>query len=182
MTFWWARAIEIGVRRRRRGASCRGWRCARSCRRSRRSARDASTNYRGRRVALGLGLVWVVWAIGVLLVAGPRSSRPRSLWWATGRIRRAGRRSRTSRRSMLVLGTALVGMADDVFGIGSEKGFRGHLAALRRGRLTTGAFKLLANRHARGSRDAPTCARLVRRARADCGRSADGCSARSRSR
>jgi UDP-N-acetylmuramyl pentapeptide phosphotransferase/UDP-N-acetylglucosamine-1-phosphate transferase len=44
---------------------------------------------------------------------------------------------------VLVLGAFALGFADDVFGDGSEKGFRGHLKALASGRLSTGGLKLL---------------------------------------
>jgi UDP-GlcNAc:undecaprenyl-phosphate/decaprenyl-phosphate GlcNAc-1-phosphate transferase len=42
-----------------------------------------------------------------------------------------------------VLGAFALGMVDDSLGSSADKGFRGHLSALRRGRLTTGALKLL---------------------------------------
>lgn len=44
---------------------------------------------------------------------------------------------------MVALGFGLLGLLDDVRGDRSVGGFRGHLGALRRGRLTTGAAKLL---------------------------------------
>jgi UDP-GlcNAc:undecaprenyl-phosphate GlcNAc-1-phosphate transferase len=40
------------------------------------------------------------------------------------------------------LGFGLLGLIDDLAGGGSERGFRGHLAALGQGRVTTGALKL----------------------------------------
>jgi UDP-GlcNAc:undecaprenyl-phosphate/decaprenyl-phosphate GlcNAc-1-phosphate transferase len=42
----------------------------------------------------------------------------------------------------LVLGFALLGLLDDVAGVGESGGFRGHLRALVQGRLTTGSVKL----------------------------------------
>jgi len=98
------------------------------------------TNYRGRRVCLGLGVVWVVWVIGMLgvgrvlelvdasLVAGenqPYSALPAAV------------------PLVLVLGVFALGFMDDVFGTSAERGFRGHLSALRGARLTTGGLKLL---------------------------------------
>ena len=41
-----------------------------------------------------------------------------------------------------MVGALALGMADDTFDTGAEKGFRGHLSALFHGRLTTGALKL----------------------------------------
>lgn len=42
-------------------------------------------------------------------------------------------------------GFALVGLLDDLAGAGESGGFRGHLGALRHGRLTTGGLKLVAS-------------------------------------
>jgi UDP-N-acetylmuramyl pentapeptide phosphotransferase/UDP-N-acetylglucosamine-1-phosphate transferase len=42
----------------------------------------------------------------------------------------------------LVLGFALLGVLDDIAGVGESGGFRGHLRALAHGRLTTGSIKL----------------------------------------
>jgi hypothetical protein len=44
---------------------------------------------------------------------------------------------------LLIPALALLGLVDDVLGSGDHRGFRGHLAALVRGRLTTGGAKLL---------------------------------------
>jgi hypothetical protein len=44
---------------------------------------------------------------------------------------------------LLVPALALLGLADDLVGAGTDRGFRGHLTALVRGRLTTGGAKLL---------------------------------------
>ena len=41
----------------------------------------------------------------------------------------------------LCLGFGLLGMLDDLGGVGESGGFRGHLSALAQGRLTTGAIK-----------------------------------------
>lgn len=42
-----------------------------------------------------------------------------------------------------VLGFGVLGLIDDLLGDGSSRGFRGHLGAMRRGELTTGAIKLV---------------------------------------
>ena len=41
------------------------------------------------------------------------------------------------------LGLGLLGLIDDLAGTGDARGFRGHVAALARGRLTTGGLKLV---------------------------------------
>jgi UDP-GlcNAc:undecaprenyl-phosphate GlcNAc-1-phosphate transferase len=46
--------------------------------------------------------------------------------------------------TLVAVGFALLGLLDDLGGVGQSGGFRGHLAALRHGRLTTGAAKLFA--------------------------------------
>ena len=43
---------------------------------------------------------------------------------------------------VLVLGLGFLGLLDDLAGAGQSGGFRGHLTALARGRLTTGSLKL----------------------------------------
>jgi hypothetical protein len=44
---------------------------------------------------------------------------------------------------IVAFGFGLLGLADDLLGEGDERGFRGHVAALVHGRLTTGGLKLL---------------------------------------
>lgn len=91
-------------------------------------------NYRGREVFGGLGIVWVVW-VACLLLAGllielVLGARP--TWIST-----------LSKAAPLVIGACALGMFDDLAGKRDRaKGFRGHLAALRHGEVTTGLLKL----------------------------------------
>jgi len=112
-------------------------------------------NFRGTPVAVGIGLVWVVWAIAVaalsnLIAFGSQvvtttiqssGAIPEDFWSSISF-------SPLSTAThvvpvLLVIGAALFGLADDVFGGSEDKGFRGHIGALRSGRLTTGMLKLV---------------------------------------
>ncbi len=81
-------------------------------------------NYRGRPVPLGLGWAWFAWG---LLAAVPLTG----VW-----------RLVDPDLGVLVSGVALLGWLDDRHGSADVRGFRGHLAELRRGRVTTGLLKL----------------------------------------
>lgn len=106
------------------------------------SGTGATDNYRGRRVVYGLGLVWVMWVIGAEISQSLLDLIADRLWFAwlfdASDAALQGIVSPT-----LVLAALALGFADDVFGTGDDRGFRGHLAALRRGRLTTGGLKML---------------------------------------
>ncbi|EWT04344.1 hypothetical protein N864_11390 [Intrasporangium chromatireducens Q5-1] len=82
----------------------------------------ARTNHAGAPVTLLEGPVWVVGALAGLVVTQP------------GARGRAG---------ALAVAAAGLGLLDDLAGSGTSKGLRGHLTALRRGEVTTGAIKLL---------------------------------------
>lgn len=91
-------------------------------------------NYRGRHVFLGLGVVWLVWA-GCAIVGGIVSS---SLMSKNG----GGVLSILTLAGPLALVAFALGLVDDALGGGEAKGFRGHLSAMSKGRLTTGGLKL----------------------------------------
>ena len=76
-----------------------------------------TTNYAGRTVWSTLGFIWLGWAVLMAFMD----------WWG------------------LALATSAVfalGLLDDLFGSGESKGFKGHLKALSKGKLTTGGIKL----------------------------------------
>jgi hypothetical protein len=103
-------------------------------------------NYRGRPVFLGLGLTWMVWAVGLMAVrvflevtGTAFSGVPDSLFnlyaGPLGVV--------FSGMPVLLVAFAFAfGLVDDVFGTSGHKGFRGHLNALRERRMTSGALKL----------------------------------------
>jgi UDP-N-acetylmuramyl pentapeptide phosphotransferase/UDP-N-acetylglucosamine-1-phosphate transferase len=94
----------------------------------------ARHNYRGRALPTGAGIVL---PLAALLVEGGRA-----LAAAAGVGDVAGPGSVRDLVLVAALGFGLLGLVDDLAG-GADHGFRGHLAALSRGRLTTGALKLL---------------------------------------
>jgi UDP-GlcNAc:undecaprenyl-phosphate GlcNAc-1-phosphate transferase len=87
------------------------------------------SNHRGKPVPVAGGLAVVVAVVAVeagrVVVGADASTRARLAVVAA------------------VLGYALLGLVDDFLGGGADRGFRGHLRALARGRLTTGGLKLL---------------------------------------
>lgn len=89
-----------------------------------RAAGHVVTNYRGRPVALGLVVAWVVWA---LVVASSALLQGGATPWP---------------QLIVVVVVAVLGTLDDFRGSGDAKGFKGHLGALAQGRVTTGAAKL----------------------------------------
>jgi hypothetical protein len=106
-------------------------------------------NYRGRDVAQGLGLVWLVWVaaqatvsalLQVLLVLAPGAAAGAASGALGGALLLV--RGVAAVPFVLIVGALAFGLTDDVFGDAGARGFRGHLGALKGGRLTTGALKL----------------------------------------
>ncbi len=92
-------------------------------------------NHRGRQVPTAGGILAVV----AVFLAGAGWMAASAL--ADGRLLD---RVATSVALMAFTGFALLGLVDDLLGSGEDgRGFRGHLRALARGRLTTGGVKLL---------------------------------------
>lgn len=94
----------------------------------------ARTNYRDIPVVTGIGIlipvaVVIVAAIGRLVVA---AGDVIAAWDGL-----------TAGTLIAVFGFCLLGLFDDVAGMGQSGGFRGHLAALRDGEVTSGMIKLL---------------------------------------
>jgi hypothetical protein len=108
-------------------------------------------NYRGKRVFLGLGIVWVFWVGGiVLLLIGIGVDASLNV---LGEPIGAFMSAQAGIIQPVMIGFVLAGvmaipafvfgMIDDAYGGSAEKGFRGHVAALAKGRLTTGGLKML---------------------------------------
>lgn len=94
----------------------------------------ARTNHRGVSVATAAGLVLLLVVVAFEAVAVLGSTVDLDLNPVTV----------VPRRTVLVLtlGLGALGLLDDLAGVGQSGGFRGHLEALMRGRLTTGSIKL----------------------------------------
>lgn len=91
-------------------------------------------NYRGASVPTAGGVVLVVAVVGSVsfLVAGAAAGIDLSALTL-----RSGESTVAA-----VTGFGLLGLFDDILGVGTESGYRGHLSALLRGRLTSGAVKM----------------------------------------
>ncbi|MCU1352026.1 MAG: UDP-N-acetylmuramyl pentapeptide phosphotransferase/UDP-N-acetylglucosamine-phosphate transferase [Acidimicrobiales bacterium] len=93
----------------------------------------ARRNHRGVDVPVGAGVLIAVVAIAV-----------EALFTIGEAVADVTEPDRLARVFVLVvaLGFALLGLVDDLAASGDDRGFRGHLAAMARGRLTTGGLKL----------------------------------------
>ncbi|MCL2403858.1 MAG: hypothetical protein FWC86_06505 [Coriobacteriia bacterium] len=127
------------------------------------SGKQQTTNYAGNTVSYGLALVWPVWAVSlfVMLLKGSwlASVLPNLIaeGGSIGPIADAGfaqtllqlAQSYTFNSTFFVLAIPLVvicfffGWLDDRFGARGDGGFKGHLKALFRGKMTTGMAKVL---------------------------------------
>jgi hypothetical protein len=92
----------------------------------------ARRNWRDRDVPTAAGIVLV---LAVVVVEAGRVLIDGRLRASDGGVRVAV--------VVTVVGLGLLGTVDDLLGDASSRGFRGHLAALRKGRFTTGLLKLL---------------------------------------
>jgi UDP-GlcNAc:undecaprenyl-phosphate/decaprenyl-phosphate GlcNAc-1-phosphate transferase len=93
------------------------------------------SNYRGRTLVTGAGIVL---PFALLLVEGVRVAA--GAFGAGRSVTIGGARLVTL---LAAWGFGSLGLVDDLFGVGHERGFRGHLDELRHARLTTGGLKLL---------------------------------------
>jgi UDP-N-acetylmuramyl pentapeptide phosphotransferase/UDP-N-acetylglucosamine-1-phosphate transferase len=91
-------------------------------------------NYRGHRLATAAGILVV---LAVLVVEAGRA-----VLGAAGVGDEPGLTVQRSLVLFAAFGFGLLGFVDDVLGDGSARGFRGHVGALRHGRITTGFLKL----------------------------------------
>ena len=95
----------------------------------------ARRNYRDREIPTAGGLFIV---LAVLVVEAGRS-----VLGAIGVGAETGLTLARSEVLFAVFGFGFLGLVDDLAAVGSDQGFRGHLAALRGGRVTTGLLKLV---------------------------------------
>ena len=99
-------------------------------------------NYRDRVIPTAGGLYIVITVL--VIEAG------RAVFGALGVGDHAGLSLARSEMLFAVFGFGFLGLVDDLAAVGSDRGFRGHLGALRQGRVTTGPAQ--AGRR-RGDRD-----------------------------
>ena len=93
------------------------------------------TNYRDHTVATAGGL-FIIFSV-LVIDAG------RSVLGAIGVGSESGLTQARLAVLFAVFGFGFLGLVDDLAAVGEDRGFRGHLGALREGRVTTGVLKLL---------------------------------------
>jgi UDP-N-acetylmuramyl pentapeptide phosphotransferase/UDP-N-acetylglucosamine-1-phosphate transferase len=93
-------------------------------------------NYRNRTIPTAAGLYIVITVL--IIEAG------RAIIGALGIGDYTGLSLARSEMLFAVFGFGFLGLVDDLAAVGSERGFRGHLGALRQARVTTGLLKLVA--------------------------------------
>jgi UDP-N-acetylmuramyl pentapeptide phosphotransferase/UDP-N-acetylglucosamine-1-phosphate transferase len=92
-------------------------------------------NFRGRMIPTAGGIFIVV---ALLIVEGGRA-----VLGALGVGSETGLTLARSEVLFAVFGFGFLGLVDDLVAVGTDRGFKGHLGALRRGRVTTGLLKLV---------------------------------------
>ncbi len=95
----------------------------------------ARRNHRGAEVPTAAGIAVVLAVVAVVAVVDAIAAAG----WSGDVTAAAGRTAMVT----AAVGFGFLGLIDDLAGAESGGGFRGHLAALRRGQLTTGAMKLV---------------------------------------
>lgn len=100
-------------------------------------------NYRGAEVSHGLGLVWLLWAITIVVLMIKVVLVGATGLWSAGAALSLIEWDRWLVAGILVLAAFAFGLVDDAFGSAEARGFRGHLRAMISGRLTTGGLKLI---------------------------------------
>jgi UDP-N-acetylmuramyl pentapeptide phosphotransferase/UDP-N-acetylglucosamine-1-phosphate transferase len=95
----------------------------------------ARQNYRNRTVATAGGM-FIIFAV-LLIEAG------RSILGAVGVGPETGLTEARTAVLFAVFGFGFLGLVDDLTAFGDDRGFKGHLGALREGRVTTGMLKLV---------------------------------------
>lgn len=95
------------------------------------------SNYRGHRLPVGAGVVVVLASVLVVAVYSVL------IRFGADAPDEQVRLANLMALSGTTLGYGLIGLLDDLVGAAATKGFRGHLGALARGRVTTGLVKLV---------------------------------------